>query len=178
MVAVITKPTFTLDDFLANPPNHQEWIDGKLQETTGMTIRHSKIQAKLARLWGNFVNDSHQEGEIYTELPCKTIKQGRRPDVCYLTPELAKNYDNAPSLPQSPPLIAEIASPADSAEDLFAKANEYLASGCEEVWLVLPENEKVFIIMLDRTLVFSNNDIVTTQKVLTGFNISINDLFS
>ncbi|BAQ65682.1 Uma2 family endonuclease [Geminocystis sp. NIES-3709] len=177
MVTVITKPTFTLDDFLANPPNHQEWIDGELKETTGMTIRHSKIQAKLARLWGNYVNDSQQEGEIYTELPCKTLKQGRRPDVCYLTSELVKNYSNAPSLPQSPPLIAEIASPADSAEDLFAKANEYLASGAEEVWLVLPENEKVIIIILDRTLVFSNDDIVTTQKVLTGFNITINDLF-
>ncbi|MGI0479230.1 Uma2 family endonuclease [Geminocystis sp. CENA526] len=178
MVAVITKPTFTLDDFLANPPNHQEWINGKLQETTGMTIRHSEIQAKLIIAWGIYINTSQQGGKVYSELPCKTIKQGRRPDVCYLTSQLVKSYSNAPSLPQSPPLIAEIASPADSAEDLFAKANEYLASGSEEVWLVLPENEKVFIIMLDRTLVFSNNDIVTTQKVLTGFSISINDLFN
>jgi Uma2 family endonuclease len=177
MVATIIKPTFTLEDFLANPPDHQEWIDGQLKETTGMTIRHSKLQAKLARLWGNHLENSQQGGEIYTELPCKTVKQGRRPDVSYLTPELVSNYSNAPSLPQSPPLIAEIASPTDSAEDLFAKASEYLASGCQEVWLVLPENERVLIIMSEQTLSFSNGDVVATQKVLTGFSIAVNDLF-
>lgn len=177
MVATLTKPTLTLEDFLANPPEHQEWIDGQLKETTGMTIRHSKIQAKLARFWGNFASESQQGGELYTELPCRTKNQGRRPDVAYLTAELVNQYEDVPSLPQSPPLIAEIASPADSAEDLFAKANEYLASGCEEVWLVLPENQKVLIIMSKQTLVFGGGDTVTTQRVLTGFNIAVNDLF-
>jgi Uma2 family endonuclease len=178
MVATISKPTITLEDYLANPADHQEWIDGKLQETTGMTIRHSKLQAKLSRLWGNYIDHSQIGGEVYTELPCRTNSQGRRPDVSYLTTELASNYGNAPSLPQSPPLIAEIVSPTDSAEDLFAKASEYLASGCEEVWLIFPENERILIIMLDQTLSFTNGDIISTQKFLTGFNISINDLFS
>jgi Uma2 family endonuclease len=152
MVATLVKPTITLEDFLANPPEHQEWVDGELKETTGMTIRHSTLQAKLARFWGNYVEESQQGGNIATELPCKTKLQGRRPDICYLTPELVSRYGNDPSLSQSPPLIAEIASPADSAEDLFAKASEYLASGCEEVWLILPENHRIFIITLDQTL--------------------------
>lgn len=178
MVTTPTKPNLTLEDFLANPPEHQEWINGKLQETTAMTIRHSKIQAKLARLWGNYVSDSQQGGEIYTELPCRTNNQGRRPDVAYLSDELVNKYEDAPSLPQSPPLIAEIASPADSAEDLFAKATEYLSSGCQEVWLVFPENKRVLIVMSRQTLAFSSDDLVDTQKVLTGFTVTINDLFS
>lgn len=178
MVATIIKPTVSLEAFLANPPEHQEWVDGQLRETTGMTIRHSELQAKLIIAWGMYLNTSQQGGKVYAELPCKTLKQGRRPDVCYLTPELVSNYSDAPSLPQSPPLIAEIASPADSAEDLFAKANEYLASGCEEVWLVLPENQKVFIVMSEQTLVFSNNALIATQKVLIGFSIAVKDLFS
>ena len=136
MVETLTKTDITLEQFLANPPNQREWVNGEIEETTGMTIIHSKIQAKLARLWGNYVIESQQGGEIYTELPCKTTKQGRRPDVAYLTSDLVSRYGNEPSLPHSPSLIAEIASPADSAEDLFAKANEYLASGCEEVWLI------------------------------------------
>jgi Uma2 family endonuclease len=178
MVATISKPTFTLEDYLANPPEHQEWVNGQLQETTGMTVRHSELQAKFARLWGNHLDQSQIGGKVYTELPCRTQKQGRRPDVSYLTPELVSNYRNAPSLPQSPPLIAEIVSPTDAAEDVFAKASEYLASGCEEVWLVFPENERILIIMADQILAFSKGDMIATQKVLTGFNIAINDLFS
>ena len=178
MVVTITKPTITLEDYLANPPEYQEWIKGELKETTGMTVRHSELQAKLSNLWCNYLDNSKIEGTIYIALPCCTQGQGRRPDVCYLTAELASNYRNAPSLPQSPPLIAEIVSPTDIAEDLFAKASEYLASGCEEVWLIFPENEIILIIMSEQILGFNKGDIIATQKVLMGFNISVNDLFS
>jgi Uma2 family endonuclease len=178
MIATISKPTFTLEDYLANPPEHQEWINGELQETTGMTVRHSELQLTLGSLWKNHLDNSQIGGKVYTELPCRTQKQGRRPDVSYLTPELVSNYRNAPSLPQSPPLIAEIVSPTDAAEDLFAKASEYLASGCEEVWLVFPENERILIIMSDQILAFSKGDIIATQKFLNGFQIAVNDLFS
>jgi Uma2 family endonuclease len=177
MVATLTKTEITLEDFLANPPEHQEWINGEIKETTGMTLRHSKIQAKLSRLWGNYLIDCGQGGDVYTELPCKTTNQGRRPDVAYLTAELVSAYGNDSSLPQSPPLIAEIASPADSAEDLFAKASEYLASGCEEVWLVLPENQRIFIITKEQTFAFNRGDEIITHHVLQGFNIMVDELF-
>ena len=64
---------------------------------------------------------------------CQTNKQGRRPDLAYLTPSLLTQYASATSLPQSFPLIAEIASPDDTGEELFSKAKEYLQSGCQEV---------------------------------------------
>jgi Uma2 family endonuclease len=178
MVATLVKETFTLDDFLVNPPDHQEWVDGKLMETTGMTVKHSKIQAKLVRHWGNYADESGLGGEVYTELPCRTNKQGRRPDVCYLTSELVAQYEDAPSLPQSPPLVAEVASPNDSAEDLFAKSSEYLASGCLEVWLIFPESKRVLILTENQTLSFTNNDVITTEKVLTGFRISLDELMA
>lgn len=182
MTVTIVKPTIehnlTLDEFLSNPPEHQEWINGNLEETNAVTIKHSEIQAKLIIEWGTFLKTSKQGGKVYAELPCRTNSQGRRPDVAYLTADLVSQYDDIPSLPQSPPLIAEIASPADSAEDLFAKATEYLSSGCEEVWLVLPENKRVFIIISEQTLVFSDNDVIETKKVLKDFSITINDLFS
>lgn len=178
MVATLVKTSITLEEFLANPPEHQEWINGEIKETTAMTIRHSKLQARFSRLLGNYLIDSDLGGEVYTELPCKTTKQGRRPDVAYLTPQLVANSQQDSSLPQSPSFVAEVASPADSAEDLFAKASEYLASGCEEVWLILPENQRVFIITQERTLAFNAGDNITTQKVLKGFEINLTDLFS
>lgn len=179
MVAtLLTKTNITLEEFLANPPEHQEWIDGEIKETTGMTIRHSELQAKLIIALGIYLQTSQQGGKIYAELPCKTIKQGRRPDVAYLRAELVANYEDNSSLPQSPSFVAEIASPADSAEELFAKASEYLASGSEEVWLILPENQRAFVITQEQTLAFNMGDNITTQKVLKGFEINLRDLFS
>jgi Uma2 family endonuclease len=52
-----------------------------------------------------------QGGEVYVELPCITAHQGRRPAVCYLIPDLVEQFGQNATLPQSPPLIAEIASP-------------------------------------------------------------------
>lgn len=175
-IATLTE-SFSLEDFMANPPDHQEWVDGQLVETTGMTIKHSRIQSRLDFYWRNYINQSGQGGETMVELPCRTLKQGRRPDVSYLTPELLTEFGDFPTLPQSPPLLAEIASPNDAAEELFAKASEYLESGCQEVWLVFPENMRVLIITENQTLAFKSGDLVSTKIILLGFSISIDELF-
>lgn len=124
---------FSLEDFMLHPPNHMEWIDGELVETTGMTVRHGTLQSRLSRFWGNHVDSQKLGGEVVTETVCRTLNQGRRPDVAYMSPELVAQYGQAAGLPRSFPLIAEIASPDDSAEGLFAKAIEYLKSSCQEV---------------------------------------------
>ncbi len=178
MTTTLGKESLTLEDFIANPTEGKEWIDGNLVEKTGMTIKHSKIQARMARLWGNYLLQSGQGGEVYVELPCVTLRQGRRPDVCYLTPELIEQFGNNATLPQSPPLIAEVASPTDSAEDLFAKAAEYLESGCVEVWLIFPESHRLLIITQTQTLAFHSPDEVTTQKMLSGFCLLLSELFN
>lgn len=145
MVASTVVPNqteaFSLEDFLQNPPDRMEWVDGQLVETNGITLKHGRIQAKLATYWGNYKGDRTLGGEVYLGAPCRTNKQVRRPDVAYLKPELLTQYGDSKVLPQSFPLIAEIISPTDLAEDVFAKANEYLESGCQEVWLVLPESQ-------------------------------------
>ncbi len=166
MVTATVTEGISLEDFLANPPEHMEWVDGQLLEKTGMTVRHSRIQGRLVRYWGNYKDESGQGGDVFVELPCRTSKQGRRPDVAYLTAELLAQYGEAAALPQSPPLVGEIASPDDSAEDLFAKVQEYLESGCEEVWLVFPESRRVLVLIQGQTLGFNVGDVVSTQLVL------------
>jgi len=91
---------------------------------------------------------------------------------------LLDQYGDVAVLPQSPPLIAEIASPTDTAEDLFAKATEYLESGCEEVWLVFPETRWILVITQNQTVVFRSGDVVSTQVVLTGFSIAVDELLA
>ena len=178
MVTATVTEGISLEDFLANPPEHMEWVDGQLVEKTGITVRHSLIQGKLVRYWGNYKDESGQGGDVFVELPCRTSKQGRRPDVAYLTAELLAQFGKASALPQSPPLVGEIASPDDSAEDLFAKAQEYLESGCQEVWLVFPESRRVLVLIQGQTLGFNVGDVVSTQLVLQGFSVAVDEFLA
>lgn len=112
------------------------------------------------------------------ELACRTLNQGRRPDVAYLPPTVLTQTRQLKTAPQSFPLTAEIASPTDYAEELFAKAIEYLESGCEEVWLVFPEVKLIMVKTIGQSWqVFSSGQTIAAQKVLVGFSIAIDQLF-
>ncbi len=124
------------------------------------------------------MNSSEQGGEVYTEAPCRTNKQGRAPDVAYLTSELLAQYGDAKVLPQSFPLSAEIVSPTDLAEDVIAKAKEYLQSGGEEVWLVFPESRWIIVGTPNQRLVFTSGEVVSTQTVLPGFSVAVDELLA
>lgn len=168
----------SLDDWMQNPPDSTEWVNGGLVEKTGMTLKHSRIQAKLATYWRNYKDSSAQGGELYTDVPCRTNQQGRFPDVAYLTPELVAQYGDAKVLPQSFPLSAEIVSPTDLAEDVIAKAQEYLLSGGQEVWLVYPDNRWIIVATEESRTIFISGEVVSTQNVLLGFSIPVDELLA
>lgn len=163
---------------MQGPPQHTEWVDGELTEKNGMTLRHSEIQSNLSFHWRSYANSSGQGGKVYTDVPCRTNKQGRFPDVAYLTPELVEQYDNEKVLPQSFPLSAEIVSPTDLAEDMITRSQEYLSSGGEEVWLVFPENCWVIIATVEARKILISGETINTQKVLPGFSITVDDLLA
>jgi len=168
----------SLDDWMENPPNSTEWINGELIEKNGMTLKHSRIQSQLSAYWRTHKDSNELGGEVYTEAPCRTNKQGRCPDVAYLPPELVSQYGDAKVLPQSFPLSAEIISPTDLAEDVIIKAQEYLQSGGKEVWLVFPESRWIIIATHNQRLVFTSGEIARTQTVLPGFSIAVDELLA
>jgi Uma2 family endonuclease len=166
----------SLDEWVKNPPSDgSEWVNGNLIEKTGMTLQHSRVQSRVGRLWGNHAENSGIGGEVYTEVPCHTLDRGRRPDVAYLTPELFAEYGNLSTLPQSFPLIAEIVSPTDIANEVFAKANEYLRSGCQEVWLIFGEERLLVVLTQESRKIYVADEIVASL-VLTGFSTTVNAL--
>lgn len=175
-----SKPekVLSLEEFLVKPPDRMEWVDGNLVEKTGMTFKHGLAQSKLSTSWRNYKDSSGQGGEVLTEVLCRTNKQGRRPDAAYLTPELLPPSGNFTAFSQSFPLIAEVASPEDSGEELFAKAQEYLESGCLEVWLLFPEARLIFVNAGERWLLFNADEVVETQRVLAGFSVAVSELLA
>jgi Uma2 family endonuclease len=173
-----SSKVISLEEWMENPPVATEWVDGELLEKNGMTLKHSRVQSKLSFYWRSYINSTGQGGEVYTEVPCRTNKQGRAPDVAYLTPELLAQYGDAKVLPQSFPLSAEIVSPTDLAEDVIAKAQEYLQSGGEEVWLVFPENRWIIVTTQTQRFIFISGEVISTQTVLPGFSIAVDELLA
>ncbi|MCC3421139.1 MAG: Uma2 family endonuclease, partial [Microcoleus sp. PH2017_07_MST_O_A] len=108
VAATVAQKHFTLEEFMANPLDHMEWVDGKIVEKNGATLKHGKIQSTLGCSWSNYRNLSKENGDFYISPPCHTNQNIRRPDVAYLTPELVAQFGNLATLPQSFPLIAEI----------------------------------------------------------------------
>lgn len=182
---------FSLEEWMENPPAGTEWVDGKLLDKhtldwvdealvkrNGMTLKHSRIQGNLYFYWRSHKDSNGQGGEVYTEAPCRTNKQGRSPDVAYLTPELVAQFGDSKVLPQSFPLSAEIISPTDFAEDIIAKAQEYLESGGEEVWLVFPESRWIIVTTQTQRLVFCSGEVIRTQTTLLNFSMAVDELLA
>ena len=180
VTSIVSNPSeiLSLEDYMLHPPDNTEWVDGQLIEKQGMTAKHSRVQARLASYWINYTTSTGQGGDVYTEAACRTVGRSRRPDVSYLTPELVAQFGDFTVLPQSFLLIAEVASPEDSAEELFVKAREYLQSGCQEVWLLFPESQLVLINTQQRWLVFNPGEVVSTQTVLQGFSVAVKELLA
>lgn len=169
---------FTLEDYMLNPPDNTEWVDGQLVEKNGMTAKHGKVQSKLSTYWRNYITSSNQGGEVYVETACHTVGRGRCPDVSYLTPDLVAQFGEFTVLPQSFPLIAEIISPTDKAEEVFTKVKEYLDSGCQEIWLVFPESQLVLVVTKQQQKLFNLGDVVSTEIMLPGFSVAVDELLA
>lgn len=159
-------------------PEHTEWVNGQFVEKNSVTFQHSKIQSRLDRAWGNYMISSGIGGEVCVEVPCRTNKQIRRPDVAYITGELLEQFGEFNILPQSFPLVAEVASPTDLVEDFFAKAEEYLSASCSEVWLIIPQVKYIFVVTENGCIRYKSGDVAKTEVILTGFTLSVDDLFN
>lgn len=168
----------SLEAFLENPPERFEWVDEKLVEKPQMTAKTGRIQAKLARYWGNYKDSSGQGGEVYTETACRTVGRVRCPDVAYLPPELVDQFGDFKVLPHSFSLIAEIISPTDEAEEVFTKVREYLDSNAKEIWLIFPESRWLMIITANSQQLLNDQEVATAQQVLIGFSLSVGELIA
>lgn len=178
MISTSNAPTVSLEEFLANPRDRTEWVNGNLIEKQDMTAKTGRIQARLAFYWRSHMLSSGQGGEVYTETSCRTVGRTRCPDVAYLTPDLVAQYGDFKILPRSFSLIAEVISPNDEAEEVFTKVREYLASECEEVWLVFPDSQWVLVITNQRQELRGLEDIATTHNVLSGFSVAVKELIA
>jgi Uma2 family endonuclease len=166
----------SLEEFLENPPDRAEWINNQIITKAEMTAKTGRIQAKLARYWGNYKDSGGLGGEVYTETACRTVGRVRCPDVAYLPPDQVAEFGDFKVLPHSFSLIAEVISPTDIAEEVFTKVREYLESNGQEIWLLFPESQWLMIITAASQQLFGMDDTITSPLVLPGLTVVVGEL--
>ena len=51
-----------------------------------------------------------------------------------------------------------------------------IESGCQEVWLVLPDSQWIIVITEQQRLLFSKGEVASTQTVLKSLSVAVDEL--
>jgi Uma2 family endonuclease len=111
----------------------REYVDGEIRERNVGKYEHARVQALLARWFGN--HEGEWGVQVVTEQRVKVSPtRVRIPDVALLT------LGAQPDVIVDAPLLAiEILSPDDSYSDTQERAQDYRLMGVETVWIVDPK---------------------------------------
>jgi Uma2 family endonuclease len=159
-----------------------ELIEGKRVYMSPTSYRHGRIELKIGRLLDRFV-EQHRLGQvmvgevgIYTRRHPDTV---RGADVAFISNERLSQAQSENYLDVAPELIVEILSPNDRWRDVTDKLDEYFAVGVWGVWIVDPERRQVLAYRSPTEAKrFVAGDMLTGEKVLPGFSVPVDDLFS
>lgn len=81
--------------------------------------------------------------------------------------------------PGAPDIAVEVVSPSDHANDVYAKAREYVGSGVRIVWVLWPKRRAVSVHTRDeKTAELGPEDILDSGDVLPGFSVRVGELFT
>lgn len=185
-----TEKLNTVEEFLALPEDmiHGcELIDGRIIKKhiweggdMGMTPAMFG-HAQVIRLVWRVLDGAAEQRHLGITLVGPSISVGanrdrtRLPDLAIFTGEPPTKPDEVLAL--MPILAVEVISPSNTADDMFAKVEEYLAAGVRLVWQVFPQPRTVIAYWPDRTVVFRPGDTITAEPVLPGFSCPVADLF-
>ena len=117
----------------------RELVDGRIEERNLGEKEHSIIQRYLTFL---FMLKRDEWGvEVFPELRTQTkAKNFRVPDV--LVTRAGEKFERY--VKRAPLVAIEILSPEDSLQSIQRKAAEYRSFGVENIWMIDPENRRVY----------------------------------
>lgn len=171
----------------AELPDHYEVVNGQVVEISPMSGYAGEIANLIRDELAAFARSSRRgraRNDLLFRIPLTDDpNRNRAPDVAFITydrwpPNRPLRYRGNP-IDVVPNLIVEVASPTDDAEDLLAKAHEYLRAGAELVWIVYPRVRQLYaysaIGIAPR--LFTEADTLDAGEVLPGFSTLMAPLF-
>lgn len=119
----------------------REYVHGEIVERSMPAILHGRVQALLGFHFGMLRNR-------HPVLAVSGVRHAIEVGALYRIPDVAVFAGEVPKgqYPEIPPLVAiEIASPDDRLSETLRKFSEYLAWGIPNVWLIDPEEAKLYV---------------------------------
>ena len=105
---------------------------------TPVNTEHAGVAGRLARLL-----EQQLGGRALVEAGVRTADGVFAPDVLWCTDDFWVARRGQTPLESAPAICVEVASPANTLQDLQAKVRAYLDAGATEAWLVFPRSKRV-----------------------------------
>lgn len=145
---------------------------------------HGRIAWKLSLLLGRFVSE-HKLGVMTAAETGFIISRNpdtvRAPDLALVRKERLGDAPRRGFFPGPPDLAVEVLSPDDTAAELLAKVNDWLAAGTSQVWLVDPAHRTISIYRgrggEGSVSIFGKDETITASEPLAGFRLKVADAF-
>jgi Uma2 family endonuclease len=98
----------------------------------------------------------------------------RNPDVAFISSEHLRKVDPDHSpIEGAPALAIEVISPYNLAQDTRKKIQQYLAAGCQAVWIVYPKLKMIEIHAAGTIREFRESAAITEEKLFPGLGFTL-----
>lgn len=157
-----------------------ELVRGELIMMSPAGFEHGDIGSAILEHMRRFVR-VHKLGKVvgadtgfFIERDPDTV---RAPDVAFIRKERLIGRTRA-YFPAAPDLAVEVISPTDRRRDVDAKAQMWLDTGCEVVWIVDPPRQAITVYSKTETpRVLQGGDIIDCPTLLPGFALPLSEVF-
>jgi Uma2 family endonuclease len=159
---------------------HCELVRGEIVDMPPPGMRHGLVCGRVARRLSAHV-DHHRLGLLLTNdagfLLSTNPDTVRGPDISFVRADRVP-ADLSGYFHGAPDLAVEVLSPNDSAGQIDAKVQDYLAAGCRLVIVLNPERKSATLHSPDHTArtLFADQTL-STGDVLPGFSCPVAELF-
>ncbi len=171
----------TAEEFFRMPGSDKwtELVRGEVRRFMPPGLDHGIVQGNVYLFVGPYAREHGGAAMVETGF----ILQGnpdtvRGPDVSYLRPERVPQEHTERFFPGAPDLAVEVVSPSDSAQDVEAKVQEYLAAGSRLVLVAHPMTQTLTAYRPDGSAqVLRPGDILDGGDVMPGFRLPVSEVF-
>jgi Uma2 family endonuclease len=160
-----------------------EIVNGRKVELLPMSIYACWIANLIGRFLGSHA-ESNRLGRVVVEglfILDAVLDLRRRPDVAFVS---AERWPLDRPLPETgdwevvPDLAVEVVSPNDIMREVQAKIREYFRLSVRQVWIVLPEEQEVYVYdSPTQVRILTANDALEGGTFLPGFHLPVASLF-
>lgn len=184
MDTVALKTLITADEFwrMSNDGSRYELVAGELIQMPPSGFLHGSVAMNCGSLLREYVR-KYDLGVVSAAETGFKLRQNpdtvRAPDAAFVTKERVLVLGKTEKFwPGAPDLAVEVVSPNDRFDEVFEKAQEWLAAGTRLVWVVLPRTKTVMTYRPDgQARILQEHDELSGEDVLPGFACRVQELF-